>query len=55
MNVAGGLMAAEADLAQLKTALIFDLVGRVILIASAVFFIGTLRSITANLWRRAGA
>jgi hypothetical protein len=54
-NIAAQIAWNDPDAARLRTSLIVDLVAEVISIAAAVSFIGVLRSITSNLWRRANA
>jgi hypothetical protein len=55
-TVASRLTGGEGDggsLGELQTSVILDLAGQAVLIGAAVLFIGILRSITLNLWRKA--
>lgn len=51
-NVGAALMRAKPGLGQLQAALTVDLLSQLSFVAAAVLFIGVLRSITRNLWRR---
>ena len=53
--MAFGFAADDPDFGQLRAAVSLDLVIESVMIAAAVLFIGILRSITSNLWRRENA
>jgi hypothetical protein len=51
-NIGATLMRGRPGLGQLQAALTVDLLSQLSILAAAVLFMGVLRSITRNLWRR---